>query len=143
MRVDNPRKIVIASTATGMDAETVIPTLRNRYSEEAPKTIPSNEPSKHRRPGQLGEFGRGGDVRAKVRVRRWSLGFRRRLGNSKVWGRHFRCVLRQVGNGLLCGSRVGSRRVARKSSCVSNRLWSVAPWSDTPRLTPVHENGLR
>ena len=27
---DSPRKIVIASTATGIEAETVIPTLRNR-----------------------------------------------------------------------------------------------------------------
>src|SRR3954466_14896280 len=42
---DRPRKIVIASTATGIDAETVIPTLRNRYSDDAPKTIPSTVPS--------------------------------------------------------------------------------------------------
>ena len=27
---ERPRKIVIASTATGMEAETVMPTLRNR-----------------------------------------------------------------------------------------------------------------
>ena len=36
---------MIASTATGIDAETVIPTLRNRYSDEAPKMMPSIEPN--------------------------------------------------------------------------------------------------
>src|SRR5262245_2479655 len=41
---DNPRKIVIARTATGIEAETVMPTLRNRYSDEAPKTIPRSVP---------------------------------------------------------------------------------------------------
>jgi hypothetical protein len=32
-------------TATGMDALTVRPTLRAKYSEEAPKIIPNNEPT--------------------------------------------------------------------------------------------------
>src|SRR5262245_14189269 len=41
---DSPRKIVIASTATGIEADTVMPTLRNRYRDEAPKTIPRSEP---------------------------------------------------------------------------------------------------
>ena len=36
---------MIASTATGIDAETVMPTLRNRYNDEAPNTIPSSEPT--------------------------------------------------------------------------------------------------
>ena len=36
---------MIARTATGIDAETVIPTLRKRYSDDAPKTIPSIDPS--------------------------------------------------------------------------------------------------
>ena len=41
---ESPRKIVIASTATGIDAETVIPTFKNRYNDDAPKMIPSREP---------------------------------------------------------------------------------------------------
>jgi hypothetical protein len=36
---------VMDSTATGMEALTVIPTFRARYSEEAPKTIPSKAPT--------------------------------------------------------------------------------------------------
>ena len=54
---------MIASTATGIDAETVIPTLRNRYSDDAPKTIPSSEPRTTGRPGQLGQLGLVRDVR--------------------------------------------------------------------------------
>ncbi len=41
---DRPRKIVIARTATGIDAETVIPTLSSRYNDEAPNRIPRSEP---------------------------------------------------------------------------------------------------
>ncbi len=39
------RKSVIESTATGIDAETVMPTFSTRYSEEAPKMIPSTAPT--------------------------------------------------------------------------------------------------
>ena len=35
---------MIASTATGIDADTVIPTFKNRYNDDAPKMIPSREP---------------------------------------------------------------------------------------------------
>ena len=63
--LDRPRKIVIASTATGIDADTVIPTLRNRYSDEAPKTIPSSEPRTTADNGQLGQLGLVRDVRLK------------------------------------------------------------------------------
>ncbi len=42
---EKARKIVMARTAIGIDADTVMPTLRNRYSDEAPKTIPSTTPS--------------------------------------------------------------------------------------------------
>src|SRR6266404_1025766 len=38
------RKKVMESTATGMDALTVKPTLRTRYNDDAPKTIPRNVP---------------------------------------------------------------------------------------------------
>ena len=39
------RNSVTEMTATGMDALTVRPTLRAKYSEEAPKIIPNNEPT--------------------------------------------------------------------------------------------------
>ena len=39
---ESRRKIVIEITATGMDALTVSPTLSTRYSDDAPKTIPSS-----------------------------------------------------------------------------------------------------
>ena len=41
---ENARKRVIEMTAIGTEAETVRPTLRARYTEEAPKTRPSREP---------------------------------------------------------------------------------------------------
>jgi len=41
---DNTRKIVIEITATGIEALTVKPTFNTRYSDEAPKTIPSSVP---------------------------------------------------------------------------------------------------
>ncbi len=42
---ENARNSVIESTATGIDADTVIPTRRTRYSDDAPKTIPRIAPS--------------------------------------------------------------------------------------------------
>ena len=45
------RKSVIERTATGIDADTVMPTFSTRYSDEAPKTIPSRAPTK--RAGQV------------------------------------------------------------------------------------------
>ena len=36
---------MIDSTATGIEAETVMPTFSTRYSDEAPKTIPSTAPT--------------------------------------------------------------------------------------------------
>src|SRR5579883_2306323 len=42
---ENARKIVIASTATGIDAETVMLTFRKRYSDDAPKMMPRIAPS--------------------------------------------------------------------------------------------------
>ncbi len=42
---DATRDSVMASTATGIDAETVRPTLSVRYSDDAPKTIPKSEPT--------------------------------------------------------------------------------------------------
>ena len=41
----NPRKMVMESTATGMEALTVSPTFSTRYMLEAPKTIPSRAPT--------------------------------------------------------------------------------------------------
>ena len=41
---DPSLKIVIEITATGIDALTVNPTLRTRYSDDAPKTIPRKVP---------------------------------------------------------------------------------------------------
>ena len=38
------RNRVMARTATGIDAETVSPTLRTRYTDDAPKTMPSSAP---------------------------------------------------------------------------------------------------
>ena len=40
-----PRKMVIERTATGMEAETVRPTLSTRYMLEAPKRMPSSAPT--------------------------------------------------------------------------------------------------
>ncbi len=40
------RNKVIDRTATGIDAETVIPTRSTRYSDDAPKMIPRIAPSK-------------------------------------------------------------------------------------------------
>ena len=42
---ENSRNKVIDSTATGIDADTVMPTLSTRYSDEAPKTMPSTAPT--------------------------------------------------------------------------------------------------
>ena len=53
---------MIDSTAMGTDADTVMPTLSTRYSDEAPKMMPSTAPTQHRRPGELVEVGVGGDV---------------------------------------------------------------------------------
>ena len=39
------RKMVIDSTATGIEAETVSPTLSTRYMLEAPKSSPSSAPT--------------------------------------------------------------------------------------------------
>src|ERR1700733_13517820 len=39
------RKKVIEITATGIDALTVSPTFKTRYSDEAPNTIPNNVPT--------------------------------------------------------------------------------------------------
>ena len=36
---------MIDSTATGIDADTVMPTLSTRYSDEAPKMMPSTAPT--------------------------------------------------------------------------------------------------
>ncbi len=44
MRV-NARKMVMESTATGMEALTVRPTFSTRYMLEAPKRIPSRAPT--------------------------------------------------------------------------------------------------
>ena len=41
---DNTRKSVMAITATGIEALTVNPTFSTRYSEDAPKMIPSTVP---------------------------------------------------------------------------------------------------
>ena len=41
---DSMRHSVIEMTATGMDALTVRPTLSTRYSDEAPKMMPSSVP---------------------------------------------------------------------------------------------------
>ncbi|MNL51219.1 hypothetical protein D3C87_1742980 [compost metagenome] len=41
----NTRKMVMARTAMGMLALTVMPTLRARYTDEAAKTMPSTAPS--------------------------------------------------------------------------------------------------
>jgi hypothetical protein len=40
----NNRNSVIESTATGIEADTVMPTFNTRYSDEAPKMIPSSTP---------------------------------------------------------------------------------------------------
>src|SRR5262249_32952001 len=42
---EKARNNVIDSTAIGTDADTVMPTLSNRYSEEAPKMMPSKVPT--------------------------------------------------------------------------------------------------
>ncbi len=42
---ENARNSVIDSTDTGIDAETVIPTLSTRYNDEAPKMMPSTAPT--------------------------------------------------------------------------------------------------
>src|SRR5689334_16533883 len=41
---ENPRNRVMARTATGIDADTVIPTLRTRYRDEAAKISPRQVP---------------------------------------------------------------------------------------------------
>ncbi len=43
--LDSTRNSVIDSTATGIEAETVIPTFSTRYSDEAPKTMPRITPA--------------------------------------------------------------------------------------------------
>jgi hypothetical protein len=43
------------STAMGTDADTVMPTLSKRYSDEAPKTMPSKAP--RRTDGQVNSGG--------------------------------------------------------------------------------------
>ncbi len=42
---EKARNSVIDNTATGIDADTVIPTLSTRYRDEAPKMMPSTAPS--------------------------------------------------------------------------------------------------
>ena len=42
---EKTRNSVIESTATGIEAETVMPTFSTRYSDEAPKTMPSTAPT--------------------------------------------------------------------------------------------------
>ena len=42
---DKPRKSVSEMTATGIDALTVKPTFKVRYSDDAPKTMPRNVPT--------------------------------------------------------------------------------------------------
>ena len=36
---------MIDSTATGIEADTVMPTFSTRYSDDAPKTMPSTAPT--------------------------------------------------------------------------------------------------
>jgi hypothetical protein len=43
--LDKIRNSVIEITATGIEAETVSPTFRTRYSDEAPKMIPKSVPT--------------------------------------------------------------------------------------------------
>ena len=47
---EKARNSVIDSTATGIDAETVMPTLSTRYSDDAPKMMPRTAPSSDGRP---------------------------------------------------------------------------------------------
>lgn len=57
---DAIRKIVMESTATGMDALTVNPTFSTRYSDDAPKIIPRIVPvirCGHVSSGKLAEAG--------------------------------------------------------------------------------------
>jgi len=42
---EKTRNSVIDNTATGIEAEIVMPTFNTRYKEEAPKTIPSTAPT--------------------------------------------------------------------------------------------------
>ncbi len=42
---EKTRNSVMDRTATGIDADTVMPTFSTRYSDEAPKTRPSREPA--------------------------------------------------------------------------------------------------
>jgi hypothetical protein len=43
---EKPRKSEIESTAIGIDAETVMPTLRTRYIDDAEKMMPSTAPAR-------------------------------------------------------------------------------------------------
>ncbi len=43
--LEKPRKMVMESTATGIEALTVRPTFSTRYMLEAPKTMPSSAPT--------------------------------------------------------------------------------------------------
>src|SRR5581483_11020837 len=52
---EKTRNSVIDSTAIGTDAETVMPTLSSRYSDDAPKMMPSTAPS--RTDGQVNSGG--------------------------------------------------------------------------------------
>ena len=45
---------MIDSTAMGIEADTVMPTFSTRYSDEAPKTIPSTAPTSTA--GQVNSF---------------------------------------------------------------------------------------
>ena len=65
---DSPRKIVIASTATGIEAETVIETLRKRYSDEAPKMMPRTDPSSTAETVNSGRLARSGTYDRKAVV---------------------------------------------------------------------------
>ena len=47
---ENRRNSVIDSTATGIEAETVMPTFSTRYSDDAPKTIPKHRANQDGRP---------------------------------------------------------------------------------------------
>src|SRR5206468_1880084 len=53
---EKARNIVMEMTAIGTEAETVSPTRRARYTEEAPKTTPSSEPIRRARRVSSGSF---------------------------------------------------------------------------------------
>ena len=95
---EKARNSVIDSTATGIEAETVMPTFSTRYNDEAPKTIPNSAPSVTA--GQVnsgietlsGTCGRctcGASASLPVRLRKWSLlgaAMRTKLAESSLRG---------------------------------------------------------